>query len=211
MNYWVIIDRRKIGPLSLEEARRLPLTPDTYVWHRGLSVWTSAASVAELADLFVATPSTSASEIAEVKVELLETETEQQAETIITDAESEASASDVVKLENDDQTAVNDQLRETMRRPLPPPPPAAPYFQPQQDKCEPKPPTYLGWSIAALLLCCLVTGVIAVIYASRVTTCYDSCDYEGARKASENAELWLIISFTLGIVSLPFQIVLAML
>lgn len=221
MNYWVIIDRNKLGPLSLEETRRLPLHADTFVWHRGLSVWTPAAEVAELADLFTAPkPSAPVSDTmsdAEAEEELLVSEAEEveQSESsapLRAEEQAEAGSEAMFEVEQDESAAELQEEPQPAPRPLPPPPPppSVPYVQPPARR-EPKPPTYLGWSIAAIICCCLITGVIAVIYAARVTPCYDRGDYEGARKASERAELWLIISITAGIVALPFQMVLAML
>ncbi|MCM1292491.1 MAG: CD225/dispanin family protein [Bacteroides sp.] len=74
----------------------------------------------------------------------------------------------------------------------------------------PKPPTYLGWSIASIILCCLIPGIVAVVYGSKVSSRYNEGDYEGAQKASERAELWLIISIVVGLVWLPFSMVLQM-
>ena len=73
------------------------------------------------------------------------------------------------------------------------------------------PPTYLGWSIAALILCCMIPAIVAIIYASKVSSRYSEGDYEGSRKASDIAEIWLIISVTLGLVSIPFWVILSML
>lgn len=220
MNYWVIIDRSKLGPLTLEETRRLPLHPDTFVWHRGLSVWTPAAEIAELADLFPApkppAPVSANGADAEAEEEQLVSEAEEErsepSAPLRAEDEAEEGSEAMFEVEQEESGAELQEQPRPAQRPLPPPPPppSAPYVQPPARR-ESKPPTYLGWSIAAIICCCLITGVIAVIYAARVTPCYDRGDYEGARKASERAELWLIISITAGIVALPFQMVLAML
>ncbi len=66
---------------------------------------------------------------------------------------------------------------------------------------EPMPPTYLVWSVIMTVLCCLVPGIVAIIFSSQVSTKYYSGDLEGAKKASRNAEIWIIISFVLGVLS----------
>lgn len=66
---------------------------------------------------------------------------------------------------------------------------------------EPMPPTHLIWAILATVVCCLVPGVVAIIFSSQVSTRYFSGDVEGARRASRNAEIWIIVSFVLGLLS----------
>ncbi len=156
MNYWVVIDRQKFGPLTLEEVRSMPVREESYVWHSGLPSWVRAKDVPELADLFV---------------------------------------------QPQPQLQPQPQV-------VPPPPP--PPQRPQAPLLPPKPPTYLGWSIASIICCCLVFGIVAVIYSSKVTPLYDQGDFEGAKKASEKAELWLIIAITAGIVLFPFQMIISM-
>lgn len=74
----------------------------------------------------------------------------------------------------------------------------------------PEPPTYLVWNIIATILCCLPTGVVGIIMSSKVSRRYDLGDFRGARKASEAAAWWLLVSVVLGLVSLPFQILVTL-
>lgn len=75
----------------------------------------------------------------------------------------------------------------------------------------PMPATYLLWAVLALVFCCTIPAIVAIIYATKVSSRYYSGDYEGAEKASKNAELWIIIAFSLGILSLtlyfPFTLI----
>lgn len=64
----------------------------------------------------------------------------------------------------------------------------------------PMPSTYLGWNIAATLLCCIPAGIVGIIYSAMVRSKYSIGDYEGAAKASSRASLWLIISIVVGII-----------
>lgn len=70
----------------------------------------------------------------------------------------------------------------------------------------PMPRTYLGWSIAAIVLCCMIPAIVSLVYAVKVSSRYSSGDFAGSQKASDRAELWLIISIVCGLVSLPFMI-----
>lgn len=62
------------------------------------------------------------------------------------------------------------------------------------------PSTYLGWNIAATILCCVPAGIVGIIYSSMVRSKYNLGDYQGAAKASSNASLWFILSIVLGII-----------
>ena len=73
---------------------------------------------------------------------------------------------------------------------------------------QPMPPTYLAWSIVVMLLCCLIPGIVALIYSTKVSSAFSSGDYEGARSASNTAAMWVIISVVCGLVWIPFQFVL---
>lgn len=82
-------------------------------------------------------------------------------------------------------------------------------YNPQ--KGEPMPSTWLIWSILVTVFCCFIPGIIAVIFSSQVSSRYYSGDIEGARRASRTAEIWIIVSFVLGVLSatlyLPFMLV----
>ena len=75
--------------------------------------------------------------------------------------------------------------------PLPPPPMAPPGSEPVPD--------YLVYSILCTLCCCLPTGIVALVYSSKVNDKLRRGDYEGAQAASRNARLWCWVSFGLGI------------
>lgn len=68
---------------------------------------------------------------------------------------------------------------------------------------EPKtamPPTYLVPSILATILCCVIPGIVAIVFSSMVSTKYYTGDYEGAARASRRAEIWIIASIVFGLV-----------
>lgn len=72
-------------------------------------------------------------------------------------------------------------------------------------------PTYLGWSIAATLVCCTVIGIVAIVYALRVRDENARGYYEEAHRDSRTLELWLMASIALGLVALPFNLIITML
>ena len=75
---------------------------------------------------------------------------------------------------------------------------------------EPMPNTYLVWSVLATVMCCLIPGIVAIIYSSKVTSRYYAKDYEGAKRASELAQYWIIGSIVVGIVVQTLYIPLMM-
>jgi len=55
-------------------------------------------------------------------------------------------------------------------------------------------------SVAMTLLCCPVTGVPAIVFASQVQSKQQVGDIAGALKASKNAKLWCWISVATGLI-----------
>ncbi len=74
-----------------------------------------------------------------------------------------------------------------------------------------RPSNYLAWSIVVMLLCFIPSGIVAIIYSAMVNSRFDRGDIAGARKASEIAQWWIIISIVIGVVYAPFQVLITML
>lgn len=64
---------------------------------------------------------------------------------------------------------------------------------------EKMPSSYLVWSVIATVLCCLPAGIVAIIFSSQVSSRYYAGDIDGARRASDRAQIWIIVSFVLGV------------
>lgn len=90
--------------------------------------------------------------------------------------------------------------------PQQPVPQPAPYHQP-----EPMPQTYLVWSVLATVFCCLIPGIVAIIYSTMVSSKYYAKDYEGSKKASEMAQYWIIASVVLGVITAAVYLPLSLL
>lgn len=87
--------------------------------------------------------------------------------------------------------------------PIPPVPPVNTNTTPppapnQKDQC---PNNYLVYAILSTVLCCLPTGVAAIIFSTRVDKQWAQGDKIGAQKSSEQAKLWCLISLGCGIIS----------
>lgn len=78
--------------------------------------------------------------------------------------------------------------------------PGQPSPIPGQPNSEPMPDTYLVWSVLATILCCLIPGIVAIVYSSSVSSKYYRGDLEGAKRSSRNAQIWVIVSVVTGII-----------
>lgn len=75
----------------------------------------------------------------------------------------------------------------------------------------PMPPTYMLWAILATVMCCLVTGIVAIVFASQVSNKYYAGDFEGAERASRKAQIWIIASIVAGVIFTTLYMPLSML
>ena len=66
---------------------------------------------------------------------------------------------------------------------------------------EPRPhvPNHLVWAILVMMFCCMPTGIVALLCADQVNRRLDAGDYEGAKRASDSARTWAIVSVALGL------------
>src|SRR5260370_30857925 len=63
-------------------------------------------------------------------------------------------------------------------------------------------PNYLTQAILVTVCCgCWPLGIVAIVQAARVNGLIAQGDYEGARRASESAKMWCIISFVVALLA----------
>ena len=92
------------------------------------------------------------------------------------------------------------------------PPYQPPYGQPQYGQPQYGPsfgggypmmariPNHLVWAIVVTVCCCLPGGIVAIVYAAKVSQLETMGDFRGAMEASNNAKKWIIISACVGVV-----------
>ena len=73
------------------------------------------------------------------------------------------------------------------------------------------PPTCLVWAVVSTVCCCLPAGIVAIIFSSQVSSKYYAGDLEGATRASERAQIWIIVSFVLGVLANTLYLPIALL
>ena len=141
MDYWVIIriGEKPKGPYSIDEVVNLPLSPESLVWHTGLSEWLPATSFDEIKGIFeeepeaaempAAEPATDASLAEEAPAEVPAAEESEPAETVA----EEVVESDEAQAENEvaDEPAAAEEKTD-----IPPIPVMPPVFRPGNSRTQ---------------------------------------------------------------------------
>jgi hypothetical protein len=99
---------------------------------------------------------------------------------------------------------------------IPPPPGATPppYTPPSAPIAPGSVPNHLAWSIISTVvgfcLCCpaLITGIVAIVFSSKVNSLLGQGDFDGARRASAQAKTWCIVTSALAGLGLIINIIM---
>jgi hypothetical protein len=73
----------------------------------------------------------------------------------------------------------------------------------------PRVPSYMGWAIATLILCFWPTGIVAVVYASKVGNKLAIGDVTGAQESSRKAKIWCWVTFGIAIAWIAIAIIVS--
>lgn len=191
VKYWINQDGVQEGPLTFEELKAKGLTRDAYVWREGLAEWVPVSSLAELTICLL--PAAEVSQPALSSAPEVLPEAPEASEV----AEESVAAAVPPVLPPDEAVAPAAA------------PAAAPVVLPAQQQPVPAqpeqelPPTNLVWAIITTVLCCVPCGVVAILYASKVSSALQSGDLAAARSASEKGAWWCIGGIVAGIVFQP--------
>lgn len=187
--YWVNIDGIQSGPISRDELANIDFNPEvTYVWHEELDDWQRIDRLSEFADIVTAKQKAAAehSESAE------SSEHSEQSE------ESEDSESSV--------TPPPVPQPPVPQPPVPQPPMPQPPVAPEAEA-----PTNLVWAVIATVMCCQFTGVIAIVYGAMTSSANSAGNYEKARRYSDIAQIWVMVSIVLGLIYMSIAFLMMML
>ena len=200
MKFWIRINGVQEGPMEIDQMKQYEVTPTTYVWCAGMKDWAYARDVEVLAEVLDYRQSVA--------------NAEQKTEEDIEDAPindddamvAEEDNTDDVELADDDacddvvedgeplndmddaDAVVEDEPKNVVVN--------APRVNKQSAKKDDVPgcpPSNLVWSILATVLCCQITGIIAIVFAAQVSSKYNDGDYKTAKKYSEWSA-WLVIA-----------------
>lgn len=64
-----------------------------------------------------------------------------------------------------------------------------------------KPDNWLIWSIVVTILCCIPTGILAILESTKVDKLWACGDYEGANNSVKKAKTYVFISIGVGFVA----------
>ena len=180
--YWVNIDGIQSGPISRDELANIDFNPEvTYVWHEELDDWQRIDRLSEFADIVAAKQKAAAEHSGQ-------SENSESAESSEHSEQSEHSESSVT----------------------PPPVPQPPMPQPPVAP-EAEAPTNLVWAVIATVMCCQITGVIAIVYGAMTSSANSAGNYEKARRYSDIAQIWVMVSIVLGLIYMPIALLMMML
>ena len=190
--YWVNIDGIQSGPISRDELADMDFNPEvTYVWHQELDDWHRIDQLSEFADI-VAGKSVQQS----VTPPPIPSEPEMPIVPPVPPVPSEP--------------------EEPIVPPMPPVPSEpevfiVPSVPPVPAPSEAEAPTNLVWAVIVTVMCCQITGIIAIVYGAMTSTANSAGNYEKARHYSDIAQIWVMVSIALGLVYMPVALLMMML
>ena len=200
--YWVNIDGIQSGPISRDELANIDFNPEvTYVWHEELDDWQRIDRLSEFADI-VAAKQKAAAESAERSENSESSENSEQSE------ESEQSESSVTPPPMPQPPVAQPPMPQPPmpQPPMPQPPMPQPPVAPEAEA-----PTNLVWAVIATVMCCQITGVIAIVYGAMTSSANSAGNYEKARRYSDIAQIWVMVSIVLGLIYMPIALLMMML
>lgn len=187
--YWVNIDGIQSGPISRDELADMDFNPEvTYVWHQELDDWHRIDQLSEFADI-VAGKSVPQS----VTPPPIPSEPEMPPVPPVPSEPSEPEMPIVPPVP---------PVSEAFIVPSVPPVPAP---------SEAEAPTNLVWAVIVTVMCCQITGIIAIVYGAMTSTANSAGNYEKARHYSDIAQIWVMVSIALGLVYMPVALLMMML
>ena len=73
-----------------------------------------------------------------------------------------------------------------------------------------RPPTYLVLSVIVTIFCCLIFGIIGIVYGSKVDPAWNAGLYDEAREYSRKARNWCLLGLLLNIILWILYVILVM-
>ncbi len=203
MKYFAMLDDEQKGPFTLDELAAAGVTPQTYVWCKGMKDWEKAEDVADICRYF-------RQRIAAIQhpgtIEMPKEESTPPTETEPDDGLTDEQRQRLEEI----PVAFRDMVRRSGQIPTEPP------ANDEQDTDRP-PRTWIVPAVIATLLCCPVVGFVAIFFAFQTQTLWrqamSSQDAETrkdfslkAHDASRRAKMWTGITVCTGIMLFGFFI-----
>lgn len=207
--YWVNIDGIQSGPISRDELANIDFNPEvTYVWHEELDDWQRIDRLSEFADI-VAAKQKAAAEHSESAESSEHSEQSEESE----DSESSVTPPPVPQPPVPQPPVPQPPMPQPPmpQPPMPQPPVAQPPMPQPPVAPEVEAPTNLVWAVIATVMCCQITGVIAIVYGAMTSSANSAGNYEKARRYSDIAQIWVMVSIVLGLIYMPIALLMMML
>ena len=201
--YWVNIDGIQSGPISRDELANIDFNPEvTYVWHEELDDWQRIDRLSEFADIVAAKQKATA----EHSGHSGQSESSEHSEHSVTPppVPQPPVAQPPMPQPPMPQPPV-------AQPPMPQPPVAQPPMPQPPVAPEAEAPTNLVWAVIATVMCCQITGVIAIVYGAMTSSANSAGNYEKARRYSDIAQIWVMVSIVLGLIYMPIALLMMML
>lgn len=192
MKYFAMIDDRQCGPFTLEELPLHGVTPDTYVWCKGMADWEQAADVAEICRFY-----------------------RQRLASPVRSTEITADAADIKEKPaipglTEEEQKILDEMPPIFRRIIEKDG-RIPDRIPSDEEMELEPHPPLMIAILLTFLCFPPTGFVAIYYCQRTKKFWDDAMRSGksdehkalvakAYDCKRQSQMWLGITFFLGMV-----------
>ncbi len=201
--YWVNIDGIQSGPISRDELANIDFNPEvTYVWHEELDDWQRIDRLSEFADIVAAKQKATA----EHSGHSGQSESSEHSEHSVTPppVPQPPVAQPPMPQPPMPQPPV-------AQPPMPQPPVAQPPMPQPPVAPEAEAPTNLVWAVIATVMCCQITGVIAIVYGAMTSSANSAGNYAKARRYSDIAQIWVMVSIVLGLIYMPIALLMMML
>lgn len=177
MKYFAMIGGERVGPASIEELAKMGLRPDTYVWCKTMDDWKHADEVADICRYYRQYLSTPANAVEQ---------------TQDTDPEPAINKSSDKGLPLRFRRIIEESgtLAEAGQQPTP--------------DLSKQPRSFLLEAIALTLLCCPLTGCIAIFFAIQTRKQWNAGKREDAYECARKTKMWLGITFFMGFLIYAF-------
>lgn len=194
MQYWIIENGESKGPFSLEELKAQNISPQTKIWHKGLENWTPLNELPLLHDIFPPIEETPDNA----------TQDRITNEACVKEMQPPAYVPPVIPPQRPHNfpLSMEERMFNAYRQGYEKGLEEGKQLDKDTDtgKC---PPTNLVWAILSTVLCCLPLGIVAIVYASKVTNLYYQGEFLKAQKASDRALYWSLASLITHLVTYP--------
>lgn len=188
--YYIDATGNQVGPLTADELKLHNLTPQTPVWYEGLSDWTPAGTLPDVASLFNGQVA-GRNGLAETAAPNTSYDGQQQGNSY-GNSYGNGQYGGTYAGGNGQYGGSQyggQQYSGTYG--------SNPYGGMMQ-----KPHNWLPGAIICTLLCCLPFGIVGIVYAAKVDSLWSQGLYQESIKAANNARLWTIIGAACGFVAI---------